>query len=216
MKLLILVLSYNEPPYDELMRTQQATWDSVEVDGVKTVYYYGGGKGWVNEKEFSADTDDLYYRMHWKLALVLKEIEKWEWRPDIIWRTNSSSYINKGRLYQYAHTFPIVEGNIYAGWKIDGPDYSICSGAGFFMTPDLAKIIVDKFDGEMNCEEDCLIGRTFSEMGVTIFGDQSRYDVPSEFLEIPTDRYHYRLKTSDRKKDAENMRKIHQQIINAK
>lgn len=215
-KILILVLSYNSPPFDELMRMQQSTWDSVEVEGVRTVYYYGGGKGWVNEKEFSADTDDLYYRMHWKLALVLKEIEKWEWKPDFIWRTNSSSYCNKQLLVKHCHNLP--KENLYSGYTIlDSNDFNglSVSGAGILVTPDCVKVLTDNLDGEMNCEEDILISRILRKNGIVAIDDKSRYDVPEVVPDdMPTDLYHYRVKHGgSRLLDAENMRLIHEKII---
>ncbi|MBP6477754.1 MAG: hypothetical protein KBA90_13860 [Chitinophagaceae bacterium] len=211
MKILIMVLSYNEPPYDSLMRMQQATFDSIEVEGVRTVYYYGGGKGWVNEKEFSADADDLYFRMHWKFALALKEVWDWDWQ--FIFRTNSSSFICKDRLVEVAKNLPTE--NLYSGWRIDGPEYSICSGAGFWLSRDTAKLIIDNFDGEMNCEEDCLVGKLLWDNNVPIIDDKSRFDVPMSISEkeIPLDLYHYRFKTTqNRLADIGNMKMLHKLI----
>jgi hypothetical protein len=113
-KILILVLSYMEPPYDVLLKTQRETWDSVEVEGVRTVYYYGGSGGWVAagynstplvtqrsensgwSLEVQFDCTDAYYYMGQKFKLALQYIEDWDY--DIIFRTNSSSYIDKQRL----------------------------------------------------------------------------------------------------------------------
>lgn len=211
MKILILVLSFTDEPYLSLMRAQQETFDSIEVEGIRTVYYYGGGKGWVTDKEFSADADDLYYRMHWKFSLALKEVIDWDW--DILFRSNSSSYICKSRLKEFAKTLPTEK--LYAGWKITGPEYSIVSGAGFYFSRDAALKIIESFDGEMNCEEDCLVGKFLTtEHNFDIVDIQERYDVINVDDLVPLDRIHYRFKTNSRIRDVDNMRKLHQKIIN--
>ena len=40
-KVLILVLSCETPPYNKMVDTSKSTWDSIEVDGVETIYYFG-------------------------------------------------------------------------------------------------------------------------------------------------------------------------------
>lgn len=209
MKILIMVLSFTDEPYLSLMKAQQETWDSVEVGGVRTVYYYGGGKGWVNEKEYSADTDDLYYRMHWKFALALKEVWDWDWQ--ILVRINSSGYLCKERLIEFVKDLPIEK--LYCGYGSpdinDGGDLCI-SGAAILMSRDCAEILLYKLDGEMNCEEDVLIGRVLRKDGIIPLDDKSRFDIPCEFVSIPKDRYHYRLKCGGpREVDISNMKKLH-------
>lgn len=215
MKILILVLSFNEPPYDELMKAQKETFDSVSVPGVKSVYYRGGGDSFTGVQnpmwnELIFPCTDNYFFMSEKFKLCLEAVQAESY--DFIFRTNSSSYVNKSNLIKFSEKLPTER--CYAGWKIDGPEYSICSGAGFFISKDVAKILREKIDVKKEIEEDCYIGKILWDEGIEIIDDKSRYDVPSEFLEIPTDRYHYRLKTGDRRKDADNMRKIHQLILN--
>lgn len=210
-KILILVLSYNDGVYAELMKSQQQTWDSVEVDGVRTVYYYGGGKGWVNEKEFSAEASDAYYTMAHKCVEAMKAVNLDSF--DFIWRTNSSSYICKKRLVEFAKTLP--KEKCYAGWKIDGSlGYDIVSGAGFMITPDVAKILIEKTDVFFEREEDVLFAEVLFKNGIEIIDDKSRYDVGEYVLpyDTPTDRYHYKLKNGDRLHDAANFFKLHEKV----
>lgn len=210
MKILILVLSYNESPYKELMRAQQETWDSIEVEGVRTVYYYGGNKGWVNEKEFSANASDEYYYMTNKCLEAIKATIDFE--PTLIWRTNSSSYIQKSKLVEFAKTLPTE--NCYAGWEIEGQGYNVVSGAGFFMSPDVAEKLIANADPNFCREEDCYISEVLFNQGVPIIDDKSRYDLPAEFDSVPADRYHYRLKCGGRRDvDIANMKTLHQKII---
>lgn len=208
MKILILVLSYNDGVYAELMKSQQQTWDSIEVEGVRTVYYYGGGKGWVNEKEFSANSKDEYYLMHDKLLDCLKEVIDWDW--DFVWRTNSSSYINKQRLVEFCNGMP--KEMCYAGWELQGQGWNSVSGAGILMSKDVVKTFMEVADRNFLREEDIYIGQVLNEVEMPIIDDKSRYDVTSQFSEIPLDRFHYRFKTGDRYRDVENMIALHKLI----
>lgn len=207
-----MVLSFTDHPFDVLMKTQQNTWDSVECKNVDTVYYYGGGKGW-NGKEFSANTNDLYYFMSAKFALALKEIALDTY--DYIFRTNSSSYVNKKELVEFAKTLPTEK--LYAGWTfVDSEDHGgLCvSGAGIFLSPDTAKILLDNIDPNFEQEEDVYAGRILRKHGITAIDDKSRYDVESFHPYIPTNLYHYRCKTGNRLIDAHNMVMLHKKIVN--
>lgn len=212
MKILILVLSYNAPPFDVLMKTQQSSWDSVEVEGVDTVYYYGGGKGW-NGKEFSAKSDDKYYYMHDKLKQCLQGVMcSTDWT--LIFRTNSSSYVNKSALFEFAKTLP--KEKLYAGWTmVDSEDHGglAVSGAGIWLSRDTAEILRNEIDENFEMEEDVYCSRILRKNGIVALDDKSRYDVESNHDYIPLDRYHYRFKTGNRLIDAHNMRMLHNKIL---
>lgn len=209
MKILILVLSYNNGPFAQLMKTQRRTWDSVEVDGVDTVFYYGGGKGWVNEKEFSGMGNDSYYYMHDKLLDCLKNIDLSKYT--FIFRTNSSSYINKNKLIEFSKTFP--KEKLYCGWTVvDSEDHGglAVSGAGIWLSIDTAEILRNEIDKDFEMEEDIYCSRILRKHGITAIDDKSRFDIPMHFGVVPHDRYHYRFKTTEnRLADIGNMKKLH-------
>lgn len=218
MKTLILVLSYNEPPYRELMQAQQATFDSIEVEGITTVYYHGGSIGGVSGVQTKGRTfiwlgfpcTDSYYYMAEKFKMCLDYVKDWDY--DIIFRTNSSSYVNKQRLKEFAATLPIEK--LYAGWEIHGnAGYNVCSGAGFFLSRDTAAILRDKIDPTFEREEDVYCGQLLHDAGIKIINDQSRLDYPQQQWKDLKKPYHIRFKTDDRIKDAENMKIVHQKII---
>jgi hypothetical protein len=227
-KILILVLSFAEEPYLSLMRSQQASWDSDSVDDINTVYYYGGS-GWAEEgysatplitqrsdnckwgMEMQFNCTDAYYYMSHKLKLALQYIKNWDY--DIIFRTNSSSYINKRLLKEFSKTLPTER--LYAGWSfVDSEDFggACVSGAGIFLSRDTAKILTDEIDKEKEIEEDVYIGRILRKHGIEAIDDKSRYDVGSSFIDVPTNRYHYRFKNANRLNDAANMRIVHKLI----
>ncbi len=215
-KILILVLSYNEPPYSNLMDAQMNSWDATNVDDVKTIYYHGG-----NENAFFMDVawreramfhcTDSYYYMSEKFKMALDHVKEWDY--DIIFRTNSSSYVSKQRLKEFAEKLP-KEG-LYAGWEIEGnAGYNIISGAGIFLSRDTAEILRKGIDPEFEREEDVYCGQILSEHGIKIIDDKSRFDVFAINNNIPLDKYHYRFKTADRLTDASNMKLLHKKIIN--
>jgi hypothetical protein len=209
------------------MKTQQASWDSVEVEGARTVYYHGGllagdkvsakitqhpiiGR-WSEEVKFRCT--DSYYYMSGKFAESLKYTQDWDY--DYIFRTNSSSYVNKQALVEFAKTLPTEK--LYAGWTfVDGEDFSgLCvSGAGIFLSRDTAKILMEQIDPAIEREEDVEVGRILRRNGITAIDDKSRVDVNGNIEYVPTDKYHYRFKHGgDRLIDAHNMIQLHKKII---
>lgn len=219
LKILILILSYNEPPYSQLMKAQQETFDSIEVEDVTTVYYYGGGEEGVikyhpDTKELVLPFTDAYYLMGGKLKMALDYIfsdSRFFSDFDIIFRTNSSSYVNKQRLKEFAATLPTEK--LYAGWEIEGnAGYNVVSGAGIFLSRDTAEILRNEIDPLREREEDVLCAEILHNHGIKIIDDKSRIDYPQQ-KEGLKDAYHIRFKNNDRLQDAANMRLVHQKII---
>lgn len=213
-----MVLSYMEPPYDSLYTAQRETWDSVPEEDVHTLYYHGGEIGQLDivrqhHKSHSIlatfPETNAYYLMAAKFRAALNFALMQGF--DMVFRTNSSSYVNKKLLKQIAAALP--KEKLYAGWEIQGnAGYNVCSGAGFWLTPDTAKILAEKIDPEFEREEDVYVSQLLHEAGIQIIDDKSRFDVPINVdpHTTPLDRYHYRLKAGgSRENDAENMRKIH-------
>lgn len=227
MKILILVLSYNEGAFAQLMRTQQNTFDDIEIESTQTVYYHGGlmeqgdikfsvrhsnpHRSW-ERVEF--DITDKYYYMAGKFKQALKYTNNWGY--DYIFRTNSSSYINKKLLVEFAKTLPTEK--LYAGWTFkDSEDFGgdCVSGAGIWLSRDTAEILMNEIDPNKELEEDVYIGRILRKHGITAIDDKSRFDVPMHFGIVPFDRYHYRFKSgpANRIADIGNMKKLHHLLM---
>lgn len=214
-----------EPPYDSLYKAQCETWDSIPEEDVHTLFYHGGVEDGVkcdlirqHHKSTSTiiQTEDTnaYYYMAAKFRTALKYalLSKF----DIIFRTNSSSYVNKKRLKEFASTLP--KEKLYAGWSMIDSNYDgkyCISGAGIFLSRDAAEELCNEIDPTYEKEEDIYCGRILRDSGMVAIDDKSRYDVPIDVPEdMPTDRYHYRCKSgAPREVDAANMRIIHQKII---
>lgn len=196
MKILIMVLSYNEFPFSEFMKAQKETWDSISVEGIDTYYYYGEALG----------CSDKYELMHWKFKLALDSINYSKY--DLIFRTNSCSYIDKGRLLKIAENLPST--GCYAGYDNGG----YVSGAGIFFSPDVLDILKSELNETEHYAEDVLFGEILSGK-VDIIGEFSRIDARVEGVDN-LNSYHFRFKTSnhpeDRPRDIKNMIALHHKI----
>jgi len=208
MKILILVLSYTEWPFDKFMQLQQLT--DVPHNDVDVVYYYGGNKGWLGN-ELSVDCSDKYEMMHWKFKLALDAIDYKEY--DFIFRTNSCSYILKDGLIKEAYNLPKTK--CYAGWLNGWPDnvgaLPYISGAGIFFSPDVLDILRDELTEAEHGAEDVLIGQLL----------QGRIEPTPVNIRIDAglngferfDSWHFRAKTSndirDRTRDIDSLKRLH-------
>lgn len=112
---LIMVMSCTQSPYDKLAKTSQKTWDSVHVEGLDTIYYFGE-----SEKE---NTDkEIYFPVHDHLfGIGHKNIMAFDWALknkdwDYMIRPNASTYVHKERLLNYIQTLP--DNNVYAGLRV--------------------------------------------------------------------------------------------------
>ena len=90
MNVIILVLSCERPPYDKLYEAQRKTWDSVEVPNVATRYYFCDGLA----------------AAPWMLRQALDGVWREPWT--FVFRTNSSSYVDKRALLKFAEGLPVV------------------------------------------------------------------------------------------------------------
>lgn len=223
-KILIMVLTFMEPPYDELYRSQISTWDSIPEEDVHTLFYHGGAEevkaDLIRQHHKSTSTllqttdTNEYYWMSAKLKTALRY--GLMSNPTFIYRTNSSSYINKKRLKEFAATLPTEK--LYTGWTMIDSNYDgkeCVSGAGILMSRDVAEILKEQIDPLEEREEDILVGRVLRKNGIVAVDDKTRYDVPEIVPEdMPTDRIHYRFKCgASRSIDSANMRIAHQKII---
>lgn len=200
MKLLILVLSFTEWPFDEFMKVQQETWDAMQHPNIDVIYYHGGKLA--SDRELQVNCSDAYNMMHWKFRLALDAIDYHQY--DTIFRTNSCSYIIKDRLLQIAGIMPRT--GCYAGYH----NGTYISGAGIFFTPDVLDILRDELTDEPHGAEDVLIGSILAGK-VNMIAENSRIDAAVEGVAM-FNSYHFRFKTDNdgnRRRDIDNMKKLH-------
>lgn len=190
MKVLIMVLSSGKPPYDALHIAQLNTWDSVSHDKVDTMYYFC----------------DTYNLMHVPFREALKDVIK-KGGYNYIFRTNSSSYIDKELLFQKANRLPLSE--CYCG--INGGGFA--SGSGVFISSDLFQFICDGLKDEPHGAEDVYIGQVLQEHGIGVTSGAERYDFNHKH-DVLKPYYHYRCKSNsdDRSKDIFAFNLVHKYL----
>lgn len=206
MKILILVLSFKEGVFDDFMRTQQSTWDNSIHSDIDVVYYHGEPTGF-GGRELGVNCSDDYEMMHWKFKLALDKIDYHKY--DLIFRTNSCSYILKDTLLKVAETLPLSA--CYAGYH----NGSYISGAGIFFSPDVLDILRKELNDTPHRAEDVLIGEILATK-VGMIAENSRIDAGLDGVDNYNS-YHFRFKTSndtkDRHRDINNMLKLHEYFI---
>lgn len=202
MKILILVLSYNEGVYADFKEAQMTTWDFWQHPNIDVRYYHG--KPRTHAKDIQCNCSDDYEMMHWKLKLALDQIDYHKY--DLIFRTNSCSYIHKERLIKVAEKLPKTA--CYAGYH----NGNYISGAGIFFSPDVLDILSKELTDTPHRAEDVLIGEILATK-VGMIAENSRIDAGLDGV-TNYDSYHFRFKTSndekDRPRDINNMIKLHE------
>lgn len=189
LRVLILVLSCRLPPYDKLYEAQRRTWDAVEVEGVETKYY------WCDSFEENPRA----------LKKAIDEVWNRSW--DFVFRTNSSSYVDKKALLVRSGDLPREK--CYSG--VDGGGF--VSGSGILLSRDAVGVLRDALEDRVyEAVEDVVFGDLLRKAGVPITSG-SRYDYWQEvflkqFYNDGRDRevdilraYHCRCKGRDEGRD---------------
>ena len=153
MRVVILVLSCQRPPYDALLAAQRRTWDSVSVEDVTTVYYFCDGMEEMTGRLREA-LRDLAATLGW----------------DFVFRTNASSYVDKAALLDFSRGLP--QSGCYCG--IDGDGFA--SGSGFFLSPDAAEMLAEDLPDVSAEAEDVVTGRLLVARGVRVTPGAERRD----------------------------------------
>lgn len=140
MKILVFVISCNDDPYPSLARASMETWDSVDVDGVETVFYFGWPPSMIHPKVISVHIHEGLYDMGKKNLLAYRwALENLQW--DFMARVNASCYVRKEKLAAYASESP--KSGVYRGLVVDYHNGFVWGGGQFLMSRDVVQAIVD-------------------------------------------------------------------------
>lgn len=212
MKILILVLSFNDNNlYTKLYNTQKITWDSVKNENVDTFYYFGNSeKNFIKDKNvYVTAKENYFFNLGEKFLQALDLIKNYEF--DYIFKTNSSSYVDKALLIDFVKDKPT--NNFYCGIMGKFNNIDFISGAGTYLSKDLVSYILEnKSKWNHNLIEDVATADLLSKINVKLSLGK-RFDLtevsynPSQ--EIDPNHYHYRCKMQySRELDILNMHKI--------
>jgi len=207
MKILILVLSFDDCSiYTDFYKTQKDTWDSIVVDGVETYYYFGNNtKNHLVGNNIYTNVTESLMNCGNKSIEAFKIIVDMDF--DFVFRTNSSSYIDKLLLKKHLENKP--KNNFYSGVIGDHFGIQFCSGSGFVLSKDLVQLLIQNENSlNFNLIDDVCFGQFLSSKNISLINSY-RFDITQEVREIDLNFFHYRLKTKDRQKDINNMKLIH-------
>lgn len=207
MKILIICLSYfDDNIYTKFYKTQKNTWDSLEVDGVKTLFLTGNGDdNFIENDVIRTDVKESLFNCGYKTLKAFELIKELDF--DFIFRTNSSSYVDKSLLKDYLLEKP--KERFYSGVVGNHNGIKFSSGSGFIMTKDLVNLVLENRQSwNHSYIDDVALGLLLKNFGVEPT-PAPRYDILTLNENTPLNFYHYRLKCWDRNLDCERMIDLH-------
>lgn len=212
LKVLILVLSVNDKAlYSNFFKVQKKTWDSIKVDGIETLYFFG------NSKEEKIQSNRILLKINESIENCgYKTIKAFEltkfYNYDYIFRTNSSSYIDKEKLYEYLKDKP--RNSFYSGVIGDHLGIKFASGSGYIISRDLVNIVLENSTiWNHDYIDDVSLGLLLQKKGYFPV-PSTRFDIYTKnffhlfFNNIPINYFHYRLKSKNRLYDVLLMKRI--------
>lgn len=110
-----MVVSCQQEPYLEMAKTSQETWDSINVPGVETIFYFGSPN---KDNTFK----EIYFPVQESLhSMGRKGLMAYTWalqnrKFDYVARVNASCYVNKKLLLEHVQTLPDKE--VFAGLEV--------------------------------------------------------------------------------------------------
>jgi hypothetical protein len=163
---LILVLSHDKHPYDRMVDTALDTWDSVDVEGTQTVFYFDGTRH--NKEKFIYLNVDSGILSMGRKTLAAFEYVLNNYKFDYIARVHSSIYVQKERLIEYVQTLP--DKDFFAGSVADSANQFkyIWGGTGFIISHDVInKIVLNKIHWQHKYMEDESMSRLVNWLSIT-------------------------------------------------
>ncbi len=139
-RVLILAIGCSLPPWNKMFETSFDTWDSVEVDGVETIFYFGNPVRENNNKTIYFSVEESYFTMGEKM------LQAFQWALDnkefdYIARVNSSCYVDKKQLIKHIQTLP--KENLFSGLIVQGENPWLWGGGQFILSKDVVEKLVE-------------------------------------------------------------------------
>jgi len=210
-RIVVIVLANDEYGYDKMVQACRNTWAKPEniPDNIIVVYNYGHRSGVQIDQNTSFLLNDCLYTdaVENRTNLMRKTIMAFNWFDnqdlidfDYVFRTNCGSYIQLDKLSDFVENKPTEK--FYSG--INNFEYNIkyASGAGFFLSRDLIKLICEhptdiNYDGRTGKLDDVSIGDFLVEKnGIKLDDSSERQDLSfvhnnSINTDFSPDCYHY-------------------------
>lgn len=172
---LVLVLSADFHPYDEMINTSLSTWDSIDVDGVKSIYYCCGSKPNTDKIIYLNIPDGLF-------QMGRKTLMAFEWvlnniQFDYLARVNSSCYVRKKQLFEHCQTLPET---IFQGLITDSCyDIRYLWGGGQYIISRniLEDVVKNKDEWRHDIIEDVAMSDLVVRIGYNMNGQGNAYSI---------------------------------------
>lgn len=211
-KVIVLVLGCNAEPYIKMQDKQKQTWFN-NSHGIESFHYMGSDTAdRVQDSNIYLKCNDSLKEVFRKTILAFKFLLDNNYSFTHIYRTNSSSYVNLDKLFEYVST--VSDTNFYGGLRGNIKDISFASGSGFLISRDLVKRLVDNMDTfDFTQLDDIGISKFIYIQNKIPITEIIRVDIPNETVlntinkENVSRSFHYRVKseTSDRTFDTKSM-----------
>ena len=220
-KILILILSCKHPIYEKIKYDGiEQTWNSYEESNTQTYYYYGDSSSCYHDDNniYVTSKDSFYHILDKTIEVFNYCLSNFDF--DYIYRTNTSSYINKQKLSQWIQNKPLSR--FYSGLVGQCRGIKYASGSGYFLSKDLVEYLLEHlndidrrivFGGQ---EDDLAIGTVFQHINII---PAPRQDIECNINNKPdiNNYFHFRCKCqNNRLIDIQQMHKIHKLIKNNK
>lgn len=169
-KVLILVLSTDKPPYDRLASVSAATWDSVDVPGVETAFYFAQSGQPNTDKIWFTNSDDDFWSMGKKTLCAFDyALANLEW--DYVFRANASLYVNKAGLLNYVQDKAergLALGVVAPG-SHNGEQFLFLWGPGYLLSRDIVQLVCDNREfWDHTITDDNAISRVLTSLGIPL------------------------------------------------
>jgi len=193
-KVLILVPLSRKYPSNQILNSIKKTWGNNSV--FETIFYTGDNKfNNFNSNFLELNVSNDFKDFGKKTLLCFEEILKHR-DFDYVFRTNTSSYLNKTALLEFITKQP--GRNYYAGKIENFPKINLNfgSGAGYVLSKDLVELVVNNkkvWNHDLN--EDVALGKILYDLEVPL-NQLDRYDIESlkDLKNIDLKHYHYRFR----------------------
>jgi len=220
MKIIILVLSSENKPYDILEKTIRETWAREYPDNVEIYYYYGGADiNYIEGDKIYSNTEENIYNIGQKTINAFEFLSNKDY--DYVFRTNSSSYVNIEYLLEYIKDKP--NKMFYHGVvsHYEPENFKFVSGSGYIISRDLIDLVIenkDKWDHSFPNADDVSIGKLLNYFGViptkgirVDIGIHRRdHSIENLTKQEFDNNYHFRCKCDDRNEDVLLMKKLNE------
>ena len=139
---LILGICCQVDPWKDMMNTSMSTWDSIQIEGVDTIFYCGDPIKPNTDKVIYFPIKESYNTMGRKMLQAFEWVLKNK-KFDYIARINSSCFVDKKELIKYIQNLP--ESNVLSGLVVPAGSYKpwLWGGGQFILSKDIVQKIVD-------------------------------------------------------------------------